>query len=109
MRFGSRLCRKHAAASRSLRRPDLVTSRGSEARSETLTASLARAEDVLTLLEWKRQMFALYQEVRASDPRAGWNRWRDVRDELFRSHPQSPLPGDVREGFVRLDYFPYDH
>ena len=30
----------------------------------------------LELLDWKRRIFDLYAEVRASEPRAGWERWR---------------------------------
>ena len=58
----------------------------------------------LELLDWKRHIFELYAEIRASaDSEAAWTRWRDVRDELFRDHPQSPSPG-----YTSLDYFPYD-
>ena len=57
----------------------------------------------LDLLDWKRRIFALYAEVRASEPRAGWERWKAVRAELFRDHPQSPSPG-----YARLAYFDYD-
>jgi uncharacterized protein (DUF1684 family) len=39
----------------------------------------------------------------AADPQQAWRRWRAVRDELFRDHPQSPSPGTTG-----LDYFPYD-
>ena len=35
-------------------------------------------------------------------------RWRETRDELFRSHPQSPLPPAARAAFTGLEYFPYD-
>jgi uncharacterized protein len=59
--------------------------------------------EALELLDWKRRVFALYAEVRWSDPDAGHRRWREVRDELFRVHPQSPRPG-----FDGLSYFPYD-
>jgi uncharacterized protein len=61
------------------------------------------APALLELLDWKRRIFALYAEVRGADPRAGWERWRAVRAELFRTHPQSPKPG-----YDALDYFPYD-
>jgi uncharacterized protein (DUF1684 family) len=65
--------------------------------------------DILDLLEWKRRIFELYAEIRvASDPEAGWVRWREVRDELFRLHPQSPLPEEMRAGFSGVGYFPYD-
>jgi len=57
----------------------------------------------LELLDWKRRIFDLYAEVRASEPRAGWERWRTVRAELFRDHPQSPSPG-----YTSLAYFDYD-
>jgi uncharacterized protein len=65
--------------------------------------------DPLSLLDWKRRVFALYAEVRGSgDPESAWSRWRSIRDELFASHPQSPLsPGD-REGFAGLPFFDYD-
>jgi uncharacterized protein (DUF1684 family) len=63
----------------------------------------------LSLLDWKRRVFALYAEVReAVDPRAGWELWRRGRDELFTSHPQSPLPPDERAGFNGLPYFDYE-
>jgi uncharacterized protein (DUF1684 family) len=59
--------------------------------------------DELTLLDWKRRIFALYAEVRAADdPRAAWERWCAVRAELYGSHPQSPRPG------AQPSYFPYD-
>jgi len=75
------------------------------------TASVAgiRSADVLDLLDWKRRVFALYADVRAAaEPEAAWRRWRETRDELFRSHPQSPLPEDARGAFAGLDYYPYD-
>jgi uncharacterized protein len=59
--------------------------------------------DELTLLDWKRRVFALYAEVRADpDPHAAWQHWCDVRGELYRSHPQSPRPGGDPA------YFAYD-
>jgi uncharacterized protein (DUF1684 family) len=65
---------------------------------------VAQAADVLALLDWKRRVFDLYAEVRRSDdPKVAWRRWRAGRDELFRAHPQSPLPGHGP-----LSYFDYD-
>jgi uncharacterized protein (DUF1684 family) len=61
------------------------------------------AADTLALLDWRRHVFALYAAVRATSPEAGWELWREARDELFRSHPQSPHPG-----YTDLTYFPYD-
>jgi len=57
----------------------------------------------LDLLDWKRRIFELYAGVRASEARAGWERWRTVRAVLFREHPQSPSPG-----YSDLAYFDYD-
>jgi uncharacterized protein (DUF1684 family) len=63
----------------------------------------------LELLDWKRRIFELYAEVRrTADPAAAWERWRDVRDEIFLTHPQSPLTLEAREQFTRVEYFPYD-
>lgn len=63
----------------------------------------------LELLDWKRRVFELYAAVRASsDPEEAWRHWREVRDELFRTHPESALPAERRAGFTGLDYFPYD-
>jgi uncharacterized protein (DUF1684 family) len=65
--------------------------------------------DELDLLDWKRRVFELYAGIRhASDPHVAWRAWREARDELFRSHPQSPLPRAAREPFGGLAYFDYD-
>lgn len=67
------------------------------------------AADALDLLDWKRQVFALYERVRAnSDPRVAWDDWRETRDQLFREHPQSPLPAAQRADFPGCHYFEYD-
>src|SRR5919204_740671 len=66
------------------------------------------ASDTLALLDWKRRVFALYAAVRSLEPESGWQLWRDTRDELFRSHPQSPLPAESRTSFDGLEYWPYD-
>ncbi len=63
----------------------------------------------LELTEWRRMVAELYAAVRAQgDPQRGHALWREGRDELFRSHPQSPLPpGDtLRE--TGVPYWPYD-
>jgi uncharacterized protein (DUF1684 family) len=75
-----------------------------------LTASTnVERVDELDLLDWKRRIFALYSEIRsAPKPHHGWQHWRDVRDALFRSHPQTPIAPEARDAFERLEYFPYD-
>lgn len=68
-----------------------------------------RARPILDLLDWKRRVFALYAEVRASDdPEAAWRRWREVREELFRTHPQSPIPEAERAGYAGPVLYDYD-
>lgn len=64
--------------------------------------------DEVELLDWRRRIFRLYAEVRAGGPAAGHARWRALRDELFRTHPQSPLPAAGRAAFTGLRYFAYD-
>jgi uncharacterized protein len=64
--------------------------------------------DTLALLDWKRRVFDLYAAARAIPPESGWELWRDTRNELFRSHPQSPLPAERRATFQGLEYWPYD-
>ncbi len=65
--------------------------------------------DELDLLDWKRRVFALYAGVRASaDPEPAWHGWRAAKDELFRTHPQSPLPEEQRAAFTGLPYYDYD-
>jgi uncharacterized protein (DUF1684 family) len=66
------------------------------------------AADTLALLDWKRRVFGLYAAVRTMPPESGWELWRETRDELFRSHPQSPLPVERRASFGGLEYWPYD-
>ena len=63
--------------------------------------------DALDLLDWRRRVFELYAEVReAADAEAAWRRWKEVRDDLFARHPQTPLPDPAT--FAGLRYFPYD-
>jgi uncharacterized protein len=73
-----------------------------------LTDGLGAAE-ALQLLDWKRRVLALYAEARASsDVETGWRWWREARDELFRSHPSSPLPEDERAAHAGIPYFDFD-
>jgi uncharacterized protein (DUF1684 family) len=66
------------------------------------------AAETLQLLDWKRRVFSLYAAVRTLEPETGWTLWRETRDELFRLHPQSPLPAERRGSFAGLEYWPYD-
>lgn len=55
-------------------------------------------------------MFAVYAEIRAAtDPRAAWDRWREVRRELISTHPQSPIRDAAeRARFAGPAYFDHD-
>jgi uncharacterized protein (DUF1684 family) len=64
--------------------------------------------EALDLLDWKRRIFELYAYVRASAPEEGWRAWRNGRDHLFKTHPQSPLPRRERDRFDALDLYEYD-
>ena len=68
-------------------------------------------DPLLDLIDYRRRVNELYAEVRRvreSDPRAAHQRWREVRDDLFRSHPQSAVPPDKRADFRGLPYHEYD-
>jgi uncharacterized protein (DUF1684 family) len=63
----------------------------------------------LTLLGWRRRTAALYAAARAArDPEVGWRTWRDGRDELYGTHPDSPLSDEARPAFRGLPFLPYD-
>ena len=65
--------------------------------------------DELELTGWRRTVSELYAAVRAEDdPRRAHDVWRRGRDELFRSHPQSPLPPGDPLRATGLPYWPYD-
>jgi uncharacterized protein len=61
-------------------------------------------QDKLDLADWRRRVGDLY---RLSGPDA-LRRFRQGRDELFRSHPQSPLTPAARQRFFGLRYFDVD-
>ena len=63
----------------------------------------------LSLLDWRRRAAALYSAARSAvDPELGWRTWREGRDELFATHPDSPLGAGARETFEGLPFLPYD-
>ena len=66
---------------------------------------------LIDLLDYRRQVNEIYQTVRTlrdRDPREAHRLWRERRDELFRSHPQSALPESDRATFRGLPYHEYD-
>jgi hypothetical protein len=64
----------------------------------------------LTLADWRRTVAGLYADVRrlaAEDPAAAFDHWRATREQLYRDHPQSPVPEDRRASF-RPEHFVRD-
>ena len=63
----------------------------------------------LAVADWRRRVFALYAAVRAeSDPRAAHALWRRTRDDLFATHPATPLLPEDRPSFAGLPVTDYD-
>jgi uncharacterized protein len=63
----------------------------------------------LAVLDWRRRTHDLYRAVRAeADPATAHALWRAGRDDLFATHPASPLPPERRTGFAGLPVAPYD-
>ena len=61
----------------------------------------------LELWDYRRRVAAIYGAVRIGG--AGeetWSRWTAARDDLFSTHPQTPI--DDPSTFEGLAYFPYD-
>jgi len=63
----------------------------------------------LTLLDWRRRVARLYAEIRAEpDPVAAHEHWRRTRDDLLRTHPDSPIPGPERASYPGAPVAAYD-
>jgi len=66
---------------------------------------------LLELAQWRRLTAELYAEVRQasnSDPAAAWRRFREGRDSMLSSHPQSPLDAGQKKSFQGLSFYSYD-
>lgn len=63
----------------------------------------------LTLLDWRRRVARLYEEVRGEpDIVAAHDHWRRTRDDLLRTHPDSPIPQPQRAGYPGAPVAAYD-
>jgi uncharacterized protein (DUF1684 family) len=72
---------------------------------------MADTRTALETADWRRRVFALYAEVRRSsdtDPAEAHALWVRERNDLFATHPASPLLPEDREGFAGLPVAPYD-
>lgn len=73
-----------------------------------MVAQLA-AVSPLDVLDWRRRTRDLYTAVRAAvDPATGHGLWRAGRDDLFASHPATPVPQMARSAFDGLPVASYD-
>lgn len=62
--------------------------------------------DYLELIDYRNQVADIYGAVRISGPsQATWESWRQSRDRLFATHPQSPI--EDRDAFSSLPFFDY--
>lgn len=74
------------------------------------SADEAELVELVELADWRRRVADLYASVRSEserDPEGAWRRWRDVREDLFRAHSQSPVPAPDRAAF-RARHWAYD-
>ena len=63
----------------------------------------------LALLDWRRRIARLYAEVRAApDVVAAHGHWRRTRDNLLRTHPESPVPEAQRASYPGAPVAAYD-
>jgi uncharacterized protein (DUF1684 family) len=62
------------------------------------------------LMDYRRRVSSMYYRIRQHGTQSSqaWVYYREVRDELFREHPQSPLDADQKARFTELRYFNYD-
>jgi uncharacterized protein len=63
----------------------------------------------LEVADWRRRVFRMYEDVRnATDLPAAHDQWRRRRDDLFATHPSTPLLPEDRADFTGLPVEPYD-
>jgi uncharacterized protein (DUF1684 family) len=64
----------------------------------------------IELGDYRSRVNDIYSRVRALslEPKSSWDYWRAARQELFMSHPQSPLTAADRRAGCEPSYFGYD-
>ena len=77
--------------------------------AEDIAGGAGVIADRLELADWRRQVSELYALIRSeSDPTAAWTHWCEVREGLFRTHSQSPVPEQERGAATTPVYYDYD-
>jgi uncharacterized protein (DUF1684 family) len=77
----------------------------------THAATPSPVTTALQTADWRRRVFAIYADVRAraaQDPAAAHAFWVTARDELFATHPASPILPEDKPGFTGLSVTAYD-
>lgn len=68
--------------------------------------------ELLGLVSYRNTVHDIYATVRerldAGDALGAHQSWREGRDELWRHHPASPVPADVRDEWKGIPYWDYD-
>jgi len=64
---------------------------------------------MLDLLDYRHKVFELYRDIRdAGDDPTGRDHFQRVKDDIFRTHPQSALNDEQKAAFTGLNYYVYD-
>jgi uncharacterized protein len=72
-------------------------------------AAASSPSDLLALADWRRRIAERYAAVRADpDPEHAWTAWCATRRDLFRSHPQSPIPPREQPSYDGPFHHPYN-
>lgn len=75
------------------------------------TPQAARAVTAVQTADWRRRVFGMYASVRrmaATDPATAHAHWISCRNDLFSSHPATPLLPEDRDTFTGLPVVAYD-
>ncbi len=75
-----------------------------EPTAAPVAVTAAGVQNALDLADWRRRVGDLYR----LDGASSMTDFRKQRDELFRTHPQSPIEPDERRDFGGLKYFAPD-
>lgn len=75
------------------------------------TPQAAKVVTAVQTADWRRRVFGMYASVRrlaATDPATAHAHWISCRNDLFSSHPATPLLPEDRDAFTGLPVVPYD-
>lgn len=68
---------------------------------------MSKLRPTLDLADWRRRVAMLHLGFAGAGEEAA-SQFRERREELFLTHPSSPLVAEQRERFAGLPHFPYD-